>query len=479
MTVLDFLRLTRANLALLLATTLLGLALGFGVAMLQPKTYTSMSTGFVSATTSETGSVGDVLNGDTAAQSKANAYLPLISSRAVAEKIAQNSSLGLQPGEVAGRLSAEVVAGSALIRVTAVSDEPQKAAELANSALEATAEVAQEIEGNSSPVRVIPLEDAQVPGGPSSPNTRNYMLVGALIGLVAGYAIAILRRASDVRVRTSQEVEDATDAGVLGILPKSPSLKGNNRGDVEDDAAAEAVRQLRTNLRFVSVDHPPRCVILTSPNPGEGKSTVSTALANSFAHSGEPTVIVDADLRRPTVAGVFGIDGSVGLTQVLSGQVALEDALQQAPGTSLLVLPAGRIPPNPSELLGSDRMKHLMAELKSKYMTFIDAPPLLPVTDASLLSTEADGTILVTEVGGTRKEQVELAASMLRRVNARLLGAVLNLAPARGVGSTYYGFGYGGYRRGYSSYYGEAKKSSRRFRSGSTRTKSKARRRSK
>lgn len=476
MTVLDFLRLTRANVALLLATTLLGLLLGFGVAMLQPMTYTSVSTGYVTTTNSSEGSVGDVLNGDAAAQSKANAYLPLISSRAVAEKIAQNSQLGLQPGDVAGRLNAQVVPGSALIRVTAVSDRPETAAELANSALQATADVAQEIEGNNSPVRVIPLEDAQVPGAPSSPNTRMYLLIGAAIGLVSGYAVAVIRRASDVRVRTSQEVEDATDAGVLGILPKSPTLKGTNRGDVQDDAAAEAVRQLRTNLRFVSVDHPPRCVVVTSPNPGEGKSTVTTALGISFAHAGEPTLIVDADLRRPTVAGVFGIDGSVGLTQVLSGQIALEDALQNAPGTPLMVLPAGRIPPNPSEILGSERMKHLIAQLKDEYMTFIDAPPLLPVTDASLLSTVVDGTILVAEVGGTRKEQVELAASMLRRVNARLLGSVLNLAPARGVGSTYYGFGYGGYRRGYSSYYGEAKRSSRGFRSGSRRGASRARR---
>lgn len=462
MTVLDFLRLTRANLLLLLATTLAGLLLAFGVLLVQPKTYTSSSTGFV--TTSGSSSLGDVLNGDVAAQNKASAYLPLIASRSVAEKIAQNSELGLAPGDVAGRLSASVVPDSALIKVDATADDPQKAAELANSALQATADVVKDLEGSSSPVRVVPLEDAQVPGAPSSPSTRNYLLAGGLVGLLAGYAVALLRKVSDVRIRTSHEVEELTDAGVLGILPKSPSLKGDNRGDVEDDAASEAVRQLRTNLRFVSVDDPPRCVVVTSPNPGEGKSTVTTAIANSFAHAGEPTVIVDADLRRPTVSGVFGVDGSVGLTQVLSGQVTLEDALQQVPGSSLMVLPAGRIPPNPSELVGSQKMKHVLADLRRSYMVFVDAPPVLPVTDASLLAVAADGAIMVVEVGGSRKEQVDLAASMLRRVSATLLGSVLNLAPARGVGSAHYGFGYGGYRRGYSSYYGESKKSRRGFR---------------
>lgn len=462
MTVIDFLRLTRANLVLLLAATLAGLLLAFGVALAQPKIYTSSSTGFV--TTTGSSSLGDVLNGDVAAQNKANAYIPVISSRSVAEKIAQDPALGLTADEVAGHLTASVVPNSALIKVDATADDPEKSAALANSALQATAEVVQDLEGNSSPVRVVPLEDAQVPGGPSSPNTKRYLLAGAVAGLLAGYAVALLRKVSDVRIRTSHEVEELTDAGVLGILPKTPSLKGNNRGEVEDDAAHEAVRQLRTNLRFVSVDNPPRCVVVTSPNPGEGKSTVTTAIANSFAHAGEAAVIVDADLRRPTVAGVFGVDGSVGLTQVLSGQVALQDALQQVPGSSLMVLPAGRIPPNPSELVGSQRMKHVLTELRESYMVFVDAPPVLPVTDASLLAAAADGAILVIEVGGTRKEQVELAASMLRRVSVTLLGAVLNLAPARGVGSSHYGFGYGGYRRGYSSYYGETKKSSRGFR---------------
>ena len=463
MTVLDFLRLSRANFVLLLAATLAGLLLAFGVVLTQPKTYTSSSTGFV--TTTGSSSLGDVLNGDVAAQNKAGAYIPLISSRSVAEKIAQDPALGLAPGDVAGHLTASVVPSSALIKVDATADQPEKAASLANSALQATADVVKDLEGSGSPIKVVPLEDAQVPGAPSSPNVRNYLLVGAALGLLAGYAVALLRKVSDVRIRTSHEVEDLTDAGVLGILPKTPSLKGNNRGEVEDDAAHEAVRQLRTNLRFVSVDDPPRCVVVTSPNPGEGKSTVTTAIANSFAHAGEPAVIVDADLRRPTVAGVFGVDGSVGLTQVLSGQVTLQDALQQVPGSSLMVLPAGRIPPNPSELVGSQRMKQVLAELRESFMVFVDAPPVLPVTDASLLAVAADGAILVVEVGGTRKEQVDLAASMLRRVSVTLLGSVLNLAPARGVGSSHYGFGYGGYRRGYSSYYGEAKKSSRGFRS--------------
>ncbi|WP_348613936.1 polysaccharide biosynthesis tyrosine autokinase [Kocuria rhizophila] len=476
MTVIDFLRLTRANLLLLLATTLAGLLVAFGLATLQPKTYTSSSTGFV--TTTGSNSLGDVLSGDAAAQSKANAYIPLISSRSVAEKISQDPSLGLAAEDVAGHLSASVVPNSALIKVDATADEPEKSATLANSALQATADVVKDLEGSNSPVRVVPLEDAQVPGKPSSPNTAKYLLVGGLVGLLAGYTIALLRKLSDVRIRTSHEAEELTDAGVLGILPKTPSLKGQNRGEVEDDAASEAVRQLRTNLRFVSVDNPPRCVVVTSPNPGEGKSTVTTAIANSFAHAGEPTVIIDADLRRPTVAGVFGVDGSVGLTQVLSGQVSLQDALQQVPGSSLMVLPAGRIPPNPSELVGSQRMKHVLEDLRTDYMVFVDAPPVLPVTDASLLAAAADGAILVMEVGGTRKEQVELAASMLRRVSVTLLGCVLNLAPARGVGSSHYGFGYGGYRRGYSSYYGENKKSSRRFRSGSTKATKKRRQKS-
>lgn len=457
MTVLDFLRLTRANLPLLLAGLVLGLLAAAGLTFMMPETYTSTSTGYVNVGGSSD-SVEEVVSGTAAAQERATAYVPLVTSRAVAEEIAEQSGGRYSADEVMGRLTAVVAPSSALMQVSATGPTPETARDLANASLEATAAVVGELEGRDSAVRVVPLEDAQLPTAPTSPDLTKNLLAGGLIGLALTYAWAFIRKAADVKVRTIADVDNAGGAGVLGTLPKDPSLMGDNRAtNALDTPAAEAVRQLRTNLRFVSVDNPPRAILVTSPNPAEGKSTVATTLARALARSGEPTVVIDADLRRPTVADIFQIDGSVGLTQVLSGQVSFEEAVKQVDEDGLFVLPAGRLPPDPSELLGSARMRNLIRQLEQEFMVVIDVAPLLPVTDASLLSTEVDGTVLVVKVGDTRKDQLAIAHGMVEKVNGRVLGVVLNQAPARGEGSHYYGYGYGRYRRSYSAYSAKTK----------------------
>ncbi|WP_269929187.1 polysaccharide biosynthesis tyrosine autokinase [Kocuria massiliensis] len=293
----------------------------------------------------------------------------------------------------------------------------------------------------------------------SPPSLKKYVLLGALAGLVVVYIVVFMRRFMDVRVRTTSDLEEATGVGVLGVLPKTNALDQNRfLEDQADHQSEESLRQLRTNLRFVSVDQPPRSIIVTSPNPGEGKSTVTASLAHAFAKAGQPTVLIDADLRRPTIAKIFGIDNGVGLSQILSGQVGIEDAIQRFRESELYVIPAGRIPPNPSELLGSAKMRKLVEELSQEYLVLIDVPPLLPVTDGSLLSTGVDGAILVTKVGATRKDQTEGAMSMINKVKGTVLGTVMNMAPSKGIGSQYYGFGYGGYRSEYKSYYGHSAK---------------------
>ena len=207
----------------------------------------------------------------------------------------------------------------------------------------------------------------------------------------------------------------------------------------------------------MNVDTPPRSFIVTSAVPGEGKSTVSLSLARAMADAGSPVILIDADLRRPTVAKKLKLDAKVGLTQVLAGQVEIANAVHQLGGSNLFVLPAGRIPPNPSELLGSDKMRQLINELSEEFIVVVDVPPLLPVTDASLLSHSVDGVILVGSIGRSHREQMTEAASTLKKVNANLFGMVLNRAPRKGLGNSYYGFGYASSYVGYSTYYGYSK----------------------
>lgn len=442
MNIIDFLRVLRANRLVILGCAALGLVAGLVYSLLQPTLYTATSTGFVTVQGEAT------ISGTETAQTRAQSYIPLINSRTVREKIAEG---GLDTAGAS--LSAAVVPGSNLITVSAESEDPEQAAALANSALVATAETANGLDPTSN-VQVTAMEDALAPTSPTSPDYVRNMLYGLGAGLLLGLVIAVLRRILDVNVRTTTDAQVASGAGLLGAIPLDATLKAER--DAPGRAlprAAEAVRQLRTNLRFAAVDDPPRTIAFTSANPGEGKSTVIGSLALAVAASGQPVILIDADLRRPRQALQFGVDGRVGLSEVLNGDVALQDVLVPVGDHGLLLLPAGRTPPNPSEQLGSARMRDLLTALAETHMVLVDAPPVLPVTDSTLLSTAVDGTVLVVRHGKARKEHVEVARDMLAGVNARVLGVVLNGTPASGVGSDYYGGSYASKGDDYHAYY--------------------------
>jgi capsular exopolysaccharide synthesis family protein len=206
-------------------------------------------------------------------------------------------------------------------------------------------------------------------------------------------------------------------------------------------AMAEALRELRTNLSFLDVDQPPRIIVVTSSMQAEGKSTVTANLAVTMAAAGENVVVVDGDLRRPTLVDVFNLVPGVGVTDVLTGTAQLADVLQPWGALpNLSVLGSGRIPPNPSELLGSRAMKNMLNTLAKDAVVLIDAPPLLPVTDAAVLSRAADGAIVVIRTGRTTQEQLDQSLGNLEKVKGRVLGAVLNYVPIKGRDAySYYG----------------------------------------
>lgn len=450
MTIADFLTLTRRSWRLLLVTVLLGLLGGAAYGYLAPRTYQSTSAGFV------TSSGANVFGGTEALTNLATSYLPLISSQPVLEKIA--TTAGVSPSSLAGQLSATLPAGSTLIQVTAASSDPKTAQTLANGALDALAAVIADVQTKagvaaSSRMTVIPMQNAVVPSAPSSPNVKLALGVGGVAGLVLGYLIVFLRRALDVRVRTGKELSKLAGTGLLGRIPKYRSKK---RRDTVVAMAGESLRQIRAGLRFASVDSQVRSIVVTSANQSEGKSTTAASLAGVLAEAGQKVLLIDGDLRRPTVARTFKIDGTVGLSEVLSGQISLADVLHPTISENLVILPAGGIPPNPSEMLGSGAMKGLLETLSREYFIIVDAPPLLPVADAALLSAEVDGVVLVAASGRTRKIEVTEARAQLAQAKARVLGTVLNMVPLRDAadGYTYY--------RQYRSYYTKASKRSKK-----------------
>ncbi|GGF51614.1 chromosome partitioning protein [Marmoricola endophyticus] len=466
MTVIDFVRLSRANATLLLVFVSLGLLLALGHTVRQPVVYTATSKGYVVVDSGS--SVGDVFSAQNLAQQKLSTYVTLATNTQVAEDVIDQLKLDTTPGDIASRYVATASEGSPELTISANASSPDEARDLANAAVGALSRAAARLESAARPqgaatqslVKLQPIEQAVSPGAPSSPSYPRNLGIGALLGLAAGYGVALIRKQLDRRLRTVDDMEEAVGTAVLSILPESDELdRRGAKGLVASQTgpAAEALRQLRTNLRFVDVDHPPRSIVITSASAGEGKSVLTANLARVLAAAGQRTVLVDGDLRRPMVASLFDADPAVGLTQVLAGDVALDDVVQSTTLPNLAVMTAGRIPPNPSELLGSQRMQQLIEDLVARgNMVLLDAPPLLPVTDAGLLSATVDGTILVLAVGRTYKEQARLSAKVLDQVGGHLVGSVLNRAPLHGIGSVLYGYGYGysAYSRDYYSAYG-------------------------
>lgn len=203
---------------------------------------------------------------------------------------------------------------------------------------------------------------------------------------------------------------------------------------------SEAYRTLRTNLEFFSLDEPIRTLVVTSPGAEEGKSTVLANLAVTLAQGGKRVILADCDLRRPTQHTLFGLDNATGLTTMMLNEAAQSDPpLRETSVDGLRVLPAGPPPPNPAELLGSRRMKETVAALLEQAdVLLFDAPPVLAVTDALVLAVQTDGVLLVVKAGGTRREHVQQARERLERVNARIVGAVLNNAPSDAMLQGYY-----------------------------------------
>ncbi|MDP4091027.1 MAG: CpsD/CapB family tyrosine-protein kinase [Bacillota bacterium] len=208
--------------------------------------------------------------------------------------------------------------------------------------------------------------------------------------------------------------------------------------------AAEAFRTLRTNIQFSSLDDTVKSIVVTSSGPSEGKSTVLINLAITIAQSGKRIVLVDCDLRKPTVHKKLGIPNSEGLTNLLIQDRKLDDIVQPTNVPNLFVITSGPTPPNPAELLGTKRMKQFFNELKQIFdMVLIDAPPVIAVTDAQIISTIADGTLLVTSYGSTEKFALVKAKELLDKVGAKILGVVLNKVSVKS--GSYYGKYYNTY----------------------------------
>lgn len=485
----DVLRALRDHWALLASSTLVGILVAALWTLTQPQTYQSQASAVVTAGVNE--NLGVALTADNLAKSKAAQYQELAKSRTVAEGAVERAGLDISPDAALGSVTVAVPPDTAEVRLSIVQDSPETAQALADAWVSSLAQEVSNIENQQMPgvadaeevtaqsvIKVLPLVEASKPSTPHSPNGRLALALGALSGLVLGLALTALRSVNDRRIKSSAALEEDFGLTVLGTIPvmsrKSTKAKKGRvkRGSKADRAGratlrdgrvrnadasdtavtfhfAESFKELRTNLQFIRPDNPPRIIVITSALPAEGKSTVAANTAITLAESGIPTVLVDADLRRPTVAGSFHVEGSVGLTNTVIGNAEVWDVLQPVPDVGdLKVLASGPVPPNPSEILASARLESVLRSIAEDHVVIVDAPPLLPVTDAAILAAKYDGCVLVVTAGQTTRDELAKALGNLAKVNGTVLGAVLNRVPTTGPEASYYGF----YGKSYYAY---------------------------
>ena len=298
-------------------------------------------------------------------------------------------------------------------------------------------------QGGTSVAALSILEEATIPNFPISPNTRMNVLLASTLGLVLAVAGAFLVEYLDDTIKSPEDAMRATGLPLLGAIAR---IEGENYSEKLIAAkhplspTAEAYRVVRTNIQFSSIDRPARTLMITSPNPSEGKSVMIANLAVVMAQSGMKVIVVDTDLRRPVQHRIFGLPNRNGMSDaVIQPHGDINDFLQNTSVQNLRLMSSGSLPPNPAEMLGSERLVRIMEELKAVAdIILFDSPPTLVVTDAAILGSRTDGAILVNDSGNTRTAEARRAADELRRVRVNLLGVVLNRIPLGGRGSYYY-----------------------------------------
>ncbi|MFN3950365.1 polysaccharide biosynthesis tyrosine autokinase [Microbacterium sp.] len=450
----DYVRILRKNWLVVVVLTLLGLGAAAGYTATRTPIYESSSTVFVSTQAGST--TAELQQGSTFTQARINTYVGLVNTPIVLDPVIASLNLPQSSEELSAEVKASAALNSTLITVVVQNPSAETAAAIANEIAESLATVVPQLEpeadDGSSPVRLSRVRDAQAAISPSSPSIALNLALGALVGLALGIGTAALRTALDNRVRTPRDAENATGAPGIGAIAFDAKAKERPLIVHADPLSprAESFRALRTNLQFLDMGGRSSFVV-TSSIPSEGKSTTTINLAIALADAGKRVALLDTDLRKPKVAEYLGIEGGAGLTDVLIGRAKVNEVMLPWGGRSLYVLPAGKIPPNPSELLGSAHMSLLLEMLERDFdVVLCDAPPLLPVTDAAILARATSGALMVVASGKTTKHQLTGATEALNAVGAKLAGFVMSMVPTRGPDSYYGGYGYGygyGYRQ--------------------------------
>ena len=410
----------------------LGGSLGYYQAHTATPLYRASSEMYVSLANGDT--VGELVQGSTYTRSLVESFVQLAGTPVVLDPVIDELGLTVSSQSLAGAVSANSPLNTVIIEVTAVSRNPDRAAAIANSVAKHLSQTVSDLSPTStsgaSTVKMNVVSPASAPTHPFSPNKKLQVMTGIFVGLALGFVIALIMSRLDTRVRTLKDLPTEPERAVLGSIPQDKAIRKHGARAVliyPHAPLAEAYRRVRTNLQFLNVAAPVRVVVISSAVPNEGKSMTSINLALTMAEQGKRVLLVDADMRRASIAMECGLEGSAGLSTVLVGEASLEDVVQPWGSAQLDVITAGATPPNPGHLIESEAMIRFLGAAREAYdFVIVDAPPMLAVTDAAVLGRQADGVIVVAGSTKVRRHELADALASLDSIEVVCLGIVLN-----------------------------------------------------
>jgi|GEM_PF-1149646 len=441
----EYLAALRKRWYVIVVLAVLGAGIGYQQAQASTPMYRSTSKVFVSLARGDT--VADLVQGSTYTRNLVESYVQLATVPAVLEPVIDRLDLTVTPKQLASVVHAEAPLDTMLIEISATSRSADRASAVANAVADQLSATVESLSPTSADgvasVKITMVGEATPAAAPFSPNTKLLVATGGALGLAIGLALALAWARLDTKVRGTADLPREPARPLLGLIPYDRSISTEGPRTIIEHprgALAEAYRRVRANLDFLDSTDPVRAFVVTSTVPREGKSTTSVSLALALADTGRRVLLVDADLRRPAVARICGLEGEVGLTTILAHKATLADVRQPWGVEGLDVVTAGRVPPNPTQLIDSAAIAAFLEEAKATYdMVIVDTSPLLAVSDAAVLARRTNGAIVVARARKVDRHHLQEALTTLDTLGAPCLGLVLNGGP-RMRRATSYGY---------------------------------------
>jgi capsular exopolysaccharide synthesis family protein len=439
----EYLAALRKRWYVIVVLALVGAGFGYQQAQASTPMYRSTAKVFVSLARGDT--VADLVQGSTYTRNLVESYVQLSTVPAVLEPVIAKLDLPVSAKQLAASVHAEAPLDTMLIEISATSPSPERASTVANAVATQLSKTVESLSPTSTDgvasVKITMVGEATPAGVPFSPKTKLLVATGGAAGLAIGFIIALAWARLDTKVRDTTDLPREPARPLLGVIPHDRSISTEGPRTIIEHprgALAEAYRRVRANLDFLDSTDPVKAFVVTSTVPREGKSTTSVSLALALADTGRRVLLVDADLRRPAVARICGLEGEVGLTTILARKATLAEVRQPWGVEGLDVVTAGRVPPNPTQLIDSAAIAAFLEEAKASYdMVIVDTSPLLAVSDAAVLARRTNGAIVVARARKVDKHHLDEALTTLDTLGAPCLGLVLNSGPRQRRATSY------------------------------------------